>query len=252
MDQERFERIRKEVTGTARCRNGIGTLKEKTVHALLKDYYAPEKEMQEIRVEGYVADIFTGSEIIEIQTAGFDRMRDKLNRFLPRYPVTIVYPVFGVKWISWIDEQTGECSPLRKSPVRGTVYQAFREMYKIKPYLADPGLRLCFPFLDVEEYRLLNGWSRDRKRGSVRYDRIPLALTKEIRLGSAADYRKLIPEDLPEPFTAAEFAGAVRIRKKDGGRVLHILNYLDVVCRCGKSGRAYAYKVQNHKEEQGR
>lgn len=182
MDQERFERIRKEITGTARCRTGIGTLKEKTVHALLKDYYAPDKEMQEIRVEGYVADIFTGSEIIEIQTAGFDKMRDKLERFLPEYPVTIVYPIPEIKWISWIDEQTGECSPPRKSPVRGTVYHAFYELYKIKPYLADPNLRLCFPFLNMEEYRLLNGWSRDRKRGSARYDRIPVALTREIRL----------------------------------------------------------------------
>lgn len=252
MDQERFERIRKEITGTARCRTGIGTLKEKTVHALLKDYYAPDKEMQEIRVEGYVADIFTGSEIIEIQTAGFDKMRDKLERFLPEYPVTIVYPIPEIKWISWIDEQTGECSPPRKSPVRGTVYHAFRELYKIKPYLADPNLRLCFPFLNMEEYRLLNGWSRDRKRGSARYDRIPVALTREIRLESAADYRKLIPEGLSEPFTSAEFAGAVKIHKKDGGRVLHIMNYLGVVCRCGKRGRSYAYRVQNQKEEQER
>ena len=107
MDQERFERIRKEITGTARFRTGIGTLKEKTVHALLKDYYAPDKEMQEIRVEGYVADIFTGSEIIEIQTAGFDKMRDKLERFLPEYPVTIVYPIPEIKWISWIEPCEG-------------------------------------------------------------------------------------------------------------------------------------------------
>ncbi len=49
--------------------------------------------MQEIPVAGYIADIFTGEEIIEIQTGNFNKMRDKLNTFLPQYPVTIVYPV---------------------------------------------------------------------------------------------------------------------------------------------------------------
>ena len=250
IDQERFEQIRKDALCSVRQHKGIGTLKEKTVHAVLKDYYTPEREMQEVRLKGYVADIFTGSEVIEIQTAGFNRLREKLDRFLPEYPVTIVYPILGTKWISWIDEQTGVCSSPRKSPVKGNVYKAFYELYKIKPYLKDPNLRLCFPFLDMEEYRLLNGWSRDRKRGACRYDRIPVSLTKEVRFDRIEDYGRLIPADLPEPFTSAEFAKAVSIPKKEGGRVLHILNYLQVIERCGKKGRLYLYirKIQNKEE----
>ena len=72
MDAKRFEEIRNNIAGVERARCGIGTLQEKTVHAILKDYYAPDKDMQEIWVGGYVADIYTGKEIIEIQTAGFD------------------------------------------------------------------------------------------------------------------------------------------------------------------------------------
>lgn len=252
MNQERFEQVRQEITNSMRAGNGIGTLKEKTVHALLKDYYAPSKEMQEIRIAGYVADIFTGSEIIEIQTAGFNRLREKLDRFLPEYPVTIVHPIPGIKWISWIDEQTGECSPLRKSPVKGTVYQAFYELYKIKPYLKNENLRLCFALLDMEEYRLLNGWSRDRKRGSCRYDRIPVAFAQEIYINRPEDYLQLIPEGLPEPFTAAEFSKAVKIQKRAGGIVLHILSYLEVIERCESRGRSYTYRIRRKKEEQGK
>lgn len=243
MDEQRFEFIKNNVINSQRQRSGIGTLQEKTIHAVLKDYYAPDKDMQEIPINGYVADIFTGSEIIEIQTANFNKMREKLDSFLPEYPVTIVYPIPHIKWLSWIDEQTGECSPLRKSPVKGNIYRAFYELYKIKPYLPDKNLRLCFPLLDIEEYRLLNGWSRDKKKGSCRYDRIPVSMADEIRFDRIEDYMQLIPYELEEPFTAADFAKAVKIRREEAGRVLHILNYLNIIEKCGSKGRAYAYRV---------
>ena len=94
-------------------RQGIGTLSEKTVHAVMKNYYAPDTDMHEIPIENFVADIFTGQEIIEIQTRAFYKMRRKLDAFLPLYPVTIVYPIPHIKWLSWIDEETGETSPKR-------------------------------------------------------------------------------------------------------------------------------------------
>ena len=151
VDEKRFEEVKNNYISSQKERSGIGTLKEKTVHGILKDYYAPDKEMQEIFVNGYIADIFTGTEVIEIQTAGFDKMREKLKAFLPMYPVTIVYPIPHIKWLSWIDEESGECSALRKSPVKGTVYKAFYELYKIKNFLPDRNLHLCFPLLDIEE-----------------------------------------------------------------------------------------------------
>ena len=241
VDEKRFEEVKNNYISSQKERSGIGTLKEKTVHGILKDYYAPDKEMQEIFVNGYIADIFTGTEVIEIQTAGFDKMREKLKAFLPMYPVTIVYPIPHIKWLSWIDEESGECSALRKSPVKGTVYKAFYELYKIKNFLPDRNLHLCFPLLDIEEYRLLNGWSKYKKRGSVRYDRIPLAMTEEVRIDSVNDYKDLIPSELKEPFTVQEFAKTVKIRKEQARTVVHILHYLDVIDRCEKRGRAYTY-----------
>ena len=88
-----FERAKNKIIGVDRQRQGIGTLSEKTVHAILKLYYAPDEDMHEIPIENYVADIYTGKEIIEIQTRQFNRMREKLTAFLKLYPVTIVYPI---------------------------------------------------------------------------------------------------------------------------------------------------------------
>ncbi len=242
MDKKRFEEIRDAAVSSGREGRSIGTYKEKTLHAILKDYYAPDKSMQEISVDGYVADIYTGQEIIEIQTANFNKMRAKLNCFLPNYPVTVVYPIARIKYLSWIDEATGECSKPRKSPVKGSVYRAFVELYKIKSILFQENLCLCFPLLEVEEYRLLNGWSQDKKKGSCRYDRIPRALLDEIRLEKPEDYLRLIPENLPEPFTALEFGKAVGEKKQIAGIVLHVLNYLNVLERCENRGRFYTYR----------
>ena len=87
IDNVRFEKVRDSILGKDRERIGIGTLSEKTLHIILKNYYEPDIDKQEIPIEGYVADIFTGSEIVEIQTGQFNRMREKLKAFLPLYPV---------------------------------------------------------------------------------------------------------------------------------------------------------------------
>jgi len=148
----RFTAAKERIIGKNRERNGIGTLSEKTVHAVLKNYYAPDETQHEIPVEGCVADIFNGKEIIEIQTRSFDRMRPKLERFLPLYPVTIVYPIPYCKHVFWIDEETGEISGGRKSPLKGSPYLAFKELYRIKAYLQDPNLTIRLTFLNMEEY----------------------------------------------------------------------------------------------------
>ena len=128
-DKKAFEEAKKKIIGVDRQRIGIGTLSEKTVHAILKNYYEPDEDHQEIPIENYVADIYRDEEIIEIQTRQFNRMRDKLNTFLSLYPVTIIYPIPRQKWLIWIDEESGELSQKRKSASRGTPYFAFEELY---------------------------------------------------------------------------------------------------------------------------
>ena len=243
IDEGRFEAAKNLVIGRDRERQGIGTLSEKTVHAVLKNYYAPDADMHEIPIENFVADIFTGTEIIEIQTRAFHAMRRKLEVFLKQYPVTIVYPIPNEKWLSWIDEESGETSPKRKSPKHGNPYQAFIELYKIRPFLKNENLKFRLALLDMEEYRLLNGWSRDKKKGSERYDRIPIRFVEEVCIERREDYMQLIPYDLGEPFTTKDFAKCAKIPAKLAGTVLLIMNDLNIVERVGKQGNSYLYRV---------
>lgn len=243
IDQVRFEQAKQKIVGIHRQRQGIGTLGEKTIHAVLKNYYAPDTDMHEIPIENFVADIFTGSEIIEIQTRSFNVMRRKLETFLPLYPVTIVHPIPHDKWLSWIDEETGETSSKRKSPKHGSPYLAFPELYKIRPFLKNENLHFRFDLIDMEEYRLLNGWSRDRKKGSERFDRIPVAFVEEVCIDRREDYMQFVPYEIKEPFTSKEFAKCAKIPAKLANVVLLILTDLAIVARVGKQGNSYLYEI---------
>ena len=242
-NQERFEQAKQKIIGIDRQRLGIGTLSEKTVHAILKNYYEPDEDRQEIPIENYVADIYSDGEIIEIQTRQFNKLRDKLQTFLSLYPVTVVYPIPREKWLIWVDEESGELSKKRKSPTKGNPYVAFIELYKIKMFLKDPNLRLRFVLIDMEEYRLLNGWSKDKKKGSTRYDRIPTQLVEEVEINCPEDYMQFVPYELEDDFTTKDFAKAAHIPVNLAQTVLNILFFVGTVERVGKQGRAYLYRV---------
>ncbi len=243
MDRKIFHQAIERIVNQERERYGIGTLSEKTVHAVVKHYMEPNEDYHEVPLEGFVADIFREDAVTEIQTAHFNVLRRKLDKFLPLYPVTIVYPIPAVKWVIWVDPGSGAEVSRRKSPKKGSPYQAFNELYKIKSYLGDPNLRILFLFIDMEETRLLDGWSRDKKRGATKYDRIPLELVDEMLFERVEDYRMMIPPELAG-FTTREYAKSTKIPLSHAQTALNIFYYLNVVERIGKKGNSYLYEVR--------
>jgi hypothetical protein len=241
MNQILFQEACDKVIDNVRAGNGIGTLAEKTVHAVIKNYLASDETKQEIKVGRFYADIMNEHGIIEIQTRSFDKLRKKLDVFLELKPVTIVYPIPHTKWLRWVDEETGEISKPRKSPKVGNPYMIFPELYKIKDHLLHPNLKLHIILLNLEEYRFLNGWSKDKKKGSSRCDRIPTQLVHEVCIDNISEYIKLIPETLVDPFTSKDFKIASGLRNNEAITALNILNHVGAVKRVGKKGRAYLY-----------
>lgn len=243
LDRDTFEQAKLKVILKQNDPHGFGTLQEKTVHAVMKLCYEPNEDYHEVPIEGYIADIYTGERIIEIQNGNFNRLRPKLEAFLPLYPVTVVLPIPHYKWVIWMDEESGELSKRHKSPVTGNAYHAFPELYKIKQYLGHPNLSFAFPLIDIDEYRLLNGWSKNRKRGSSRYDRMPVTLFNEVQIERTEDFMQLVPYELESTFTVTEFAQAAGIHRDLSGAVLPLLTYMQILTRVGKRGREYLYEV---------
>ena len=241
-NDERFLAACDRIIHTEHIENGIGTLSEKTVHSVLKNYLEPDTTYHEIKTGRYVADIRTPDGIYEIQTRQFNKLRNKLEAFLPEYSVTVVYPIPHIKYLRWIDGQTGEITPARKSPKKGVFQSVFYELYKIKPYITHPNFHLLLMLIDLEEYRFLNGYSKDRKKGSTRSDRIPTALYASETIMNVADYNKLIPDELTDTFTVKDFAKACHITLTIAQPAVNVLTHVGVLEHIGKHGRAYLYK----------
>lgn len=246
IDNKLFLETRDFIINRQKGMQGIGTLSEKTIHSLLKHYYQSDEDYHEVGVGKYVADICVGNDIIEIQTGNFNKMRDKLQSFLEENTVTIVYPMPRIKYLVWIDKETGECTKRRKSPKFGTPYDAFKELYKIKMFLKNPNLKFKFVMIDIEEYRVLDGWSEDKKKGSHRQERMPLSIEQEIEIDDIRDYMQLVPYDLPVQFSTKDYKKIAKVSSGVASKALNILFYLGIVKKVGKKGNLIIYELNEN------
>ncbi len=244
MEQEKSMAAAFEAASARMAGGGIGTLSERTLHGTLKCWLQPNEEFHEVAVEGCVADIFDGTEVTEVQTVGLYPLKKKLAALLAHYPVTVVVPVPHRKWVAWIDPATGESGELHRSPKTGKPWDVLSELFWIADFWREETaypLTVRLLFVDLEEYRLQDGWGNDGKRGAHRADRRPLAVTEDRVLRGFADVAGLLPP-LPEEFTAAVLQKALGRRGRTLWRATRFLEESGTIVRCGKQGRTVIYK----------
>ena len=223
--------------------NGIGTLNESPLHAVLKLYCEPRSELHEMEIGGYVADIANETGCIEIQTRNFGAMKKKLSRMLDCSVVTLVYPVAGLKWVLWINTENGEVTPRRKSPKKYQPAHVFYELYWIRNLLSHPNFRLKVVVLELEEYKYLDGWDKTKKRNATRATRVPLDILDEIDVTCPDDLTLLLPE-LPRQFTTADLAKSGAISDSSAQKAVRLLTDLGIAERVGKQGRRHLYEIR--------
>ena len=251
----------------------IGTLGEKRLHAALKLYLCPDETCHERLVADLlfedessqksrrmVADILADGHITEVQTGGFFPLKSKIGWYLSHTPcrVTVVHPIPAVKYLSWINPSDGSIISRSKSPKRGRVRDVAKELYWLSDFIGNPRLSVRILLLEMEEYRLADGWSKDKKRGSNRYERFPTALLGDVTLTTPADYAEyFLSPALAAPdaegnypaFTAAAYAKATGIRGRATYAVIHLLEKLGLVEEQEeKVGRSKTYRVCPRRE----
>lgn len=222
---------------------GIGTLREKSLHAVLKHWLEPDAARHEVAMDGYVADIFDGQRITEIQTGSLKALCPKLEALLAAWPVTVVHPVVHRKSLIWVDPADGTASTPHKSPKTGGAWDCLPELYAAMPLLGHPRLTIRVLLLDMDEMRLRDGWDREGKRGSHRIDRLPTAVVGETVLRGPGDLIQLLPPGLPEPFTSRDFGRAAHMHGRRLTAAISLLYKYDIIQRVGKSGNAYLYAL---------
>ncbi len=246
----RFDRLCKEalLQGRNQGESGIGTLMEKRLHSILKRFLCDNEDYHEVGVANtrYVSDVRIGNLIFEVQTGDFAPMKKKIEHYLQNTDctVTVVHPIPVIKWVSWIDPKTHEISARSRAPIKGRPEDLLPQLYCLLPYLQNPRLRYQLLFLEVEDFRLLNSRRpRNPKRGSQRYERIPLSLLGEMELNSPEDFAVFIPEELPKHFTVRQFSDLTKIRGIDAYSAVRVLSALGLFRPAAPIGKSMGWEL---------
>lgn len=230
----------------------IGTLGEKSMHSILKRFFVPDESCHEVPIRGerdgdrhrYVADALRDGKIYEIQTGSFYPLVPKISYYMNEtaYDVTLVHPIPAVRYKVWIDPETGEVADRRKSPKKGSAEDALREIFWLRGMLRNPRFQILLLMLEEEEYRYLDGWSRDKKRGSNRCERVPAALLGTVLLGGPEDYRLFLKPELAAEFTASEFGVLYGLRGRAVYSALKVFLGIGLFEQIGMRGRSALYR----------
>ncbi len=226
-------------------RYNIGTYNEKKLHIIMKHYFEPNNDYHELPYNGYICDIKRENRITEIETSGLFGKKDKLASFLPDCHVNLVCPVPHIRYVAWMDPETGEISKKRRSPKKETVYSVLYELVYILPHVTDPNLTVTAVLLEVDDYRMLDGWSRDRKRGSHRFERMPTDICEIVEFKTNADYAAYLPPMTDGEFTAAEFGRAIGMKGRSIYGILKVFEARGLIVKAGKRGRAVTYTMHS-------
>ncbi len=185
---------------------GIGTLRERPLHASLKEHYARPGDELEVAVDGYVIDLVRGDQLIEIQTRGFSSARRKFMALLERgHRLLVVHPIAIDTWITKVGDD-GELLSRRRSPRHGSTCDVFGELVNIAPLLGHPGLELEVVLVEMEELRRHAPDGPWRRRGWRVVERRLLEVVEQRPIRDITDLTALLPVELAEPFTTADLA----------------------------------------------
>ncbi len=188
--------------------NGIGTLKETSLHAELKNWAAQPGDRFEVKIDGYTIDIVRGETLIEIQTRNFAALKPKLYRLVEKHPVNVIYPIPVEKWILR-QGADGNSIHRRKSPRRGRLEHVFLELIRIPHLISEPNFSLQVVFVREEEIQIDDGRGSWRRGGRSIADRRLIEVLDTVTFNKPDDFHRLLPPGLPETFTARDLSAAL-------------------------------------------
>ena len=240
MDDLSFAAACRAVAEEGRADQGVGTLGEKTLHAVIKRMIQPDLSRHEVQLGRYRVDVFNERGVFEVQTRNLHKLKPKLAALLPYYPVTVVVPVVETKWLLTMDPETGELRERRRSPKRGRAAAILPDLAYLKPLLKDLNLSFLLVLLEGEELRKP---SPGHRRPVTPLEFAPTCFLGTVRLKTAADYAALLPGGLPPSFTARELGKALGLPAKKSSAAAGVLAYMGTIRRTGARGKAYLYTI---------
>ncbi|MBQ9494433.1 MAG: hypothetical protein IJR50_02195 [Treponema sp.] len=240
----------------------IQTLNESSLHRTLKNLYALENDCStEVALDGKIYDIVDAAgNITEIQTGSVSKLLDKtMNALQQKRRIKIVHPIAVEKYIALYDER-GVLISKRKSPVKRSVYDMFRELTGLYPVLLKKNFLLDVLEITMTEKRVRTPEPVQSKNNRRRFRKSWLKQDKQLEkiiavhtFKNARDYVRLIPESCLPEFSARTIENALKANTafsanaaKNAHLLLWVLSHMNLIELCGERPKTYRLSVQNN------
>ncbi|NQT57461.1 MAG: hypothetical protein HQ557_00620 [Bacteroidetes bacterium] len=222
----------------------IGQLRETALHESLKQMYAEQTQgVIEESVDGYIIDVVTPLELIEIQTGNFSNIRVKLDKLLSNHRVRVVYPISVEKTIRLYDQDLKNILRERKSPAKGVPAAAGVELMRIPETVLHPNFILEIVMVKVLEERADDGEGSWRRKGISILGRTLLEVIDTIIFEGKESYKLLLPANLPERFTHKDLIACAGITPGQAAKLSWFLRKIGVVHEAGKQERSLLLEI---------
>ncbi len=223
--------------------SSIGTLKERSLHASIKELYMTGNAEAEVAIDGYVIDVVKNGMLIEVQTRNFSKIKSKLFSLFKNHPVRLVYPIPSEKWI--IRQSTDGMKELgrRRSPKRMGFVDIFDELIRFPNFIAHNNFSLEVLLIKEEEIRQQDGKGSWRRRGWSIVDRKLIEVLDKRLYEKPSDFHQFIPDTLQRPFRNSDLVEALGIPTRIAQRMTYCLRKMDAIKVVGKKGNAILYET---------
>jgi hypothetical protein len=209
--------------------------RESSLHSAIKKWYFLEGDKLEVKVDDFIVDIVRGDLLIEIQIANFSAIKPKLTRLLNDHKVRLVYPIPKEKWIVHKSTATGETYGRRRSPKKGRLSDLFSELIRIPSLFSKGNFSIEVLMIEVEEIWCNDGRGSWRRKGASIEDRKLIRVFERRIFEHKADFLKVLPEDLSDPFSNRNLAKSLGIPVNQSRKMTYVLRKIGTITYVGKN-----------------
>lgn len=222
--------------------HNIGSINERSLHSQVKHWYALPSDDLEVKVDTYVIDIIRNDTLIEIQTANFTAIRDKLSNLVKNNKVHLVYPISELKWIVRISEDGSEISR-RRSPKKGKRADLFKELVRIPGMICHDNFSFEVLVIESEDIWLDDGKGSWRRRGASIVDRRLVEVRDSFVFSTREDFLQFIPNEIRGEFTNKTLADSTIYKTDETRKMTYCLKKMGAIKETGKQGNWHVFKV---------
>ncbi|MCX8183481.1 MAG: hypothetical protein N3F08_03590 [Crenarchaeota archaeon] len=214
--------------------SAFSSMRESSLHSAIKKWYFLDGDKLEDRVDGFIVDIVRGDLLIEIQVTNFSAIKPKLLRLLDNHKVRLVYPIPRLKWIVHKSTITGETYG-RRSPRKGCLTDLFNELVRIPDVILKSNFSIEVLMIEMEETWCNDGRESWSRKGVSIEDRKLLRVLERIVFEQKTDFLKVLPEDLPSPFTNRDLAERLKIPVSQSRKITYVLRKIGAIACVGRN-----------------